>query len=439
MTHTVISAVLNYLSIPYQQDSSSTLSAKQTVLEYAETAILKDESGVLIAIFPAQNRLDLGALKSPVKRKNLRILAEEELTTLENYFKSQSPDPDCKGIRFIFDIGLADNDHIAFKLVDDTTVTLPELNAHQLSNHSLFGICFSAPKPEKDSTLPKLDIRAQLENIEALPVMPEMAIRIMDMRNDPDATIDELTEVVSLDPALAAQVLRYANSALFGQRGQVKTLDDAIFRVLGFENVLHMTLGAAMAKAFKLPKEGQMSAEIYWQNATHSASMAQKLVQSADKSLGLKPGLAYLCGLMHNIGYLVLGTLFPSEYFWFNKVLQAKKDLPVAKIEKSLLGITHMELGVQLMQAWNMPEEIITTIQQHHTPEYDGSNAAYSWLITVTDQILKSQNMSDADSEEVSDTLCARLGLTEDDVFVAMDEVLQSGEELEFLVKSLAA
>jgi HD-like signal output (HDOD) protein len=91
------------------------------------------------------------------------------------------------------------------------------------------------------------------------------------------------------------------------------------------------------------------------------------------------------------------------------------------------------------MQAWNMPEEIITAIQQHHNVDYQGSHEAYSWLVTVSDQILKSQNMSDADTEEVSHKLCEQLGLEEDDVFLAMDEVLQSGEELEFMVKSLAA
>ncbi|MDH5571086.1 MAG: HDOD domain-containing protein [Gammaproteobacteria bacterium] len=438
-THQVFRAVLDYLSIPAQCSTEENTSHPAN----ACSTLLKDDNGFVVAIYPAKNTLTLNTLRTVLHRDDLTCLNSAILDSLNEYFESQVPKPGCNGIKFVFDVALSECDNVIIQ-INDQYIQLPQLNISALSNHSLFGSQISQPESPshssaKTNAVPKLDIRSQLENIQSLPVMPEMATKILALRDNQDATVNQLAEVISMDTGLAAQILRYANSALFGQRGKVKTLDDAIFRVLGFENVLHMALGSALAHAFKLPDDGKLSAEAYWHNATFSASLIQKLAQKTDKSLGIKPGLAYLCGLMHNIGYLVLGTLFPSEYFWFNKVISAKKDTPVAEIEQQLLGITHTELGAQLMAYWNMPEEIITVISKHHTLEYTGKHDVYVQLVIITDQLLKGHNMSDADCDEPSELLCQQLGLNENDIYQAMDEVLQSGEDIDALVKTLAA
>ncbi len=437
-THNVFHAVLDYLAIETQTGETND--------HCAEAVLLKDDQGFVVAVFPENNQLDLSALKAALHRDALRFLSTEDLDALCSYFQKQPANPGSNGFKFVFDEALAEHEHIGVNLDQEAGfLQLPALNSQNLSRHALFGSQISSiqhqrpPADKPGGSAPKLDIREQLNNIHSLPVMPDMALRIMELRNNPDANIDQLVEVVSLDAALSAQVMRYSNSALFGQRGKVKTLNDAIFRVLGYENVLHMALGAAMAKAFKLPENGPLSSDTYWQNATYSASLVQRLSRELDKSLGVKPGLAYLCGLLHNIGYLVLGTLFPSEYFWFNKVLSAKKDSPVIEIEQRLLGITHTELGKQLMQFWHMPEEIISVIAHHHQVEYEGNNDHYVKLVILADQILKSHNKSDADTDEVSETLCKQLGFSDETVYEAMDEILQCGEELDGMVRSMTA
>ncbi|HFQ13901.1 MAG TPA: HDOD domain-containing protein [Gammaproteobacteria bacterium] len=437
-THKVFRAVLDYLAIETRTTASPPAGC-------AEAVLLKDDQGFVAAIFPNRHQLDLSALKNALHRNDLRFLSTAELDTLSNYFRQQPPNPASQGFRFVFDEALAEQDHIGIRIDgEEQPLQLPALNSASLSRHALFGSQISSPMARRPASqqgnndMPKLDIREQLKNIRSLPVMPDMTLRIMELRNNPDADIDQLVGLVSQDGSLAAQVLRYANSALFGQRGRVKTLKDAIFRVLGYENVLHMALGASMARAFKLPESGPLGADSYWHGATYCASLAQRLSRELDKSLGIKPGMAYLCGLLHNIGYLVLGTLFPSEYFWFNKVLGAKKDTPVLEIEQRLLGITHAELGKQLMDFWHMPEEISAVVAHHHQPEQAQAHAAHVALIALADQILKGHGMSDADTDEVSTALCQQLGLEDSQVYEAMDEVLQSGEELEVVVRSMA-
>jgi len=436
-THKVFRVVLDYLAIPVQSGNLQPDDSNR-----ANAVLLKDDQGFIAAIFPATHELDLSATKTILHRDKLRFLGNEDLDALYSYFQQQPPNPASGGFKFVFADALAEFENILITI--DTAASplqLPALDSSTLVNRSLFGSQISKPQSKRSMSnrSPKLDIRKQLENIDNLPVMPDMALRIMELKNDPDANIDQLIDVVSLDTALSSQVMRYANSALFGQRGKVKTLNDAIFRVLGYENVLHMALGSAVAKAFKLPEEGPLGANTYWQNATYSASLVQKLSRQLDKSLGVKPGLAYLCGLLHNVGYLVLGTLFPSEYFWFNKVLSAKKDTPVIEIEQRLLGITHVELGQTLMQFWHMPEEIVAVVASHHQADYQAEYSHYVNLVMLADQILKGHNMSDADSDEISESLCQQLGLSDEQVYESMDEVLQCGEALDAIVKSMAA
>lgn len=438
-THKVFQTVLDYLAIKTQPGERLTADNN-----YAEAVLLKDDQGFVVAIFPAPHKLELSALKAVLHRDELHFLSHGDLDALHHYFQQQPSNPASKGFTFIFAEALAEYENIMI-IIDEQTqpLQLPPLSSSILANRSLFGTSISSPPgngPGSDGEtcgMPKLDIREQLKNIQNLPVMPDIALRIMEIKNNPDANIDQLVDVVSMDVSIAAQVMRYANSALFGQRGKVKTLNDAVFRVLGYENVLHMVLGTAMARAFKLPKNGPLGADTYWQNATYSASLVQKLSRELDESLGVKPGLAYLCGLLHNIGYLVLGSLFPSEYFWFNKVLSAKKDTPVIEIEQRLLGITHIELGEQLMQLWNMPEEIISVIAHHHQIDYEGEHESYVRLLMLADQILKGHNMSDADTDEVSEVLCSQLGISDEQTYEAMDEILQCGKELDVIIKSM--
>lgn len=277
----------------------------------------------------------------------------------------------------------------------------------------------------------------QVSDIEQLPAIPELALRILKLRDNPDATVEQLVDIIMLDPALAAQVIRYANSPLFGQRGNVKTLDDAIFRVLGFETVMYLAIGTAMARAFQFPEAGKLGLNHFWRSATYSAALMQNVTNLIYRDTHLQPGISYLCGLLHNVGFLVLAQIAPDKYTWLNSTLSGDNSDPVTSIEKKILGVTHTELGLRLVEEWGLPAEIAAVVSQHHNTNYQGEFAEYVWLSQVTDQLLKQQELSDADSDELSQTLYEKLGLTDSQLYTALDDVLQSRDVLEAMVHSL--
>ncbi|MFO8024293.1 HDOD domain-containing protein [Thiohalophilus sp.] len=283
----------------------------------------------------------------------------------------------------------------------------------------------------------ELYIADKAQQIDQLPAIPELALRILKLRDDPDATVEQLVDIIMLDPSLAAQVIRYANSPLFGQRGQVKTLDDAVFRILGFETVMYLAIGSAMARAFHFPDSGKLGLNHFWRSATYSAALMQNLSAQIHRDQKLQPGIAYLCGLMHNIGFLVLAQLFPDKYHWLNHALNAGDAGPVIELEEQLLGITHARLGVRLMEEWQMPGELQAVAGHHHNLNYQGEFADYVWLTQVTDQLLKQHDLSDADSAEPASALYQQLGLCKSDLKNALDDVLQSSDVLDAMVHSL--
>lgn len=414
--------------------------------QVAHVSILQDTRGLVLAIYPETQQLNMSSLKSVLTRD----LSFVETDAVINRFSSliQRPDfqPSVKyGMQIIVDEALSNHDIIYFAAPRPCSVL--RLSSDQLgllADDILLGSHFSehhAANPQQQQKTEKsaINLKQRIAKLERLPAMPDMPARILALRNNANSTVDELVAIVEQDPSLAAQIIRYANSAMFRHDSAIISLKDAIDRVLGYDTVLHLTLGYALGRVFKLPSKGPLGSNTFWQNATHSAALAQQLAQAMPKAKRLKPGMAYLAGLLHNIGFLVLNLFFKNEFEWLNKVITANPTNSILVIEQRLLGITHMELGAWLMQAWNMPGELTAAVEHHHALNYQGEYADYAHLINLTERLLKMHAMSDAETDEIPSTLLDELGLQEEQVYLILDSVLQGGQMLREMAKTVSA
>ena len=100
-------------------------------------------------------------------------------------------------------------------------------------------------------------------------------------------------------------------------------------------------------------------------------------------------GLAYLGGLLHNFGYLVLAHVFPPHFSLICRHLEANRQLDHQVIEHHLLGITREQIGAALMRCWEMPEEVVTALRFQGDPGYQGEQAVYPNLIFLAVQLLR--------------------------------------------------
>lgn len=127
-----------------------------------------------------------------------------------------------------------------------------------------------------DNNKETLSFKERVKALHSLPPMPETASEILRLRSIPDVKVEIIVSVIEKDPILVAQIIRYANSAFFGQVGSVKSLKDAIFRVLGVDAVMNMALALSVGTTFKIPKYGPVGAKAIWKSSIYAASLMQR-------------------------------------------------------------------------------------------------------------------------------------------------------------------
>ncbi|MFP5504986.1 MAG: HDOD domain-containing protein [Gammaproteobacteria bacterium] len=292
------------------------------------------------------------------------------------------------------------------------------------------------------------EIRRRIEQVYELPPMPEMARQVLQLRNNPDASIADLAAIVELDPSLSAQVVRYAASPFYAYRGRIDSIHDAITRVLGFDMVMNMALGLATGKSFRNPCEGPLGLHAFWRHAVYSATLVQALAKRMPPSQRPQPGMVYLAGLLHNFGFLLLGHLFPPEFKLLNKLVAAHPESPVTALERCVLGMGqaqnllemgHARIGSWLMQSWQMPAEIIITLQEHHNPAYAGDHAVFPHLVMIADHVLKGRDIGDAPDGELPPMSLEVAGLAEDTVREVVEQLFENCGALDSMAQQLAA
>ena len=275
------------------------------------------------------------------------------------------------------------------------------------------------------------DIRSEIEELTSIPAMPELAQRIVALGPHPE--VRKLVAIVELDPGLAGQMVRQATSPFFGYRGKVNSVSDAITRVLGLEPAMNLAFGVIAGKAMRSPSDGPVGRKAVWLHGAYSAALMQSMAEGLPKSTRVLPGMCYVGGLMHNIGLLLLGHLFPADLHALNKATLENPEIPLIDLEQRLFMTDHTEIGAWLMQKWNMPQEVITTVQKHHDENYRGEYAIYANLALLADRLLKRLDKGDADSEELPSALLADLGLEELDLMDSVQRLLEARSDLDSL------
>lgn len=281
-----------------------------------------------------------------------------------------------------------------------------------------------------------INIRADLDRLSSFPAMPELAKRVMELGADPE--VNDLVAVVELDPGIAAQVVRQATSPFFGYRGTIKSVRDAITRVLGMDRAVNLILGVAVGKALRSPADGPVGRKAIWIHAAYSAALCQALAESLPKEAAVSPGMCYLGGLMHNIGFLLLGHLYPADLHALNKTIAENPGVSIITLERRLFSFDHTEIGMWLMEKWGMPAEILTAVHRHHQVDYRSDHAIYANVTLLSDRLLRRLDLGDGDGSELPPELLGALGLEEAETMGALQRLLESRSDLDNMAKYLA-
>jgi putative nucleotidyltransferase with HDIG domain len=275
----------------------------------------------------------------------------------------------------------------------------------------------------------QLDIQVLLEKLERLPSLPSVAIELLSKIQDNGISAEDIASLIEKDQGLTLQILKLSNSAFYRRAQPVETVKDAVVSV-GLDAVKMMVLSVSILKTFENIKgqEGPgFDPRRFWLHSLACATGARIVCASKYPNLA---EVAFVAGLLHDIGKTVLNELVPDLYA---KVISAARSqhLSALEAERKKMDVDHVVVGNLLAEKWNLPETLRDAIWMHHQPSlHRGSEEARFVLsaVHVADWICNHYGLS-VDPESgwtAADTIeRKRLGLTPVQIYQKLREELR--------------
>lgn len=190
--------------------------------------------------------------------------------------------------------------------------------------------------------------------------MPRAAQKAFELSVNPDADARDFVEVIQADEGLAARILKISNSVYFDRGRKSETIEQSVF-VIGLSELRDLLNATTLNDLFPLKHPLR---EQFWSNAIGTAIAAKILAQRVAPD---KTGAAFMCGMMHDIGKLLLLQRATGDY---EKVFQIVKDTgrPFHEAEIEFFVFTHCEIGQLVAKQWNFSEDMLAVIRCHHDP-----------------------------------------------------------------------
>jgi len=279
------------------------------------------------------------------------------------------------------------------------------------------------------------DLREAINQIKALPPLPGVAARIMKLAADPLADSVKLAEIVELDPLLTTQVIRWASSPLYGYKGKISSVREAINRVLGYQFVFDLVLGLSALSPLKAPSEGVIGTRSFWTHALASTHLMSALNDLRPLEDRIDSQTVFFVALMHNIGFPLLGDQFRKEFEMLSYLVEANPSLDLAKLEKFAFGVNHCELGSWLLKTWNMPLAVIDVVYHHHNPHYRGEHYKLNLLTYLSDKLLASIDIGDTHEIGDFDSILNELNLKALPVQAQLERLASELDEIKNMVE----
>lgn len=211
-----------------------------------------------------------------------------------------------------------------------------------------------------------LQIISQLGNIDELPTIPQVVLRLNSVLADPNSSARDVANLVSEDQVLTTRILKLVNSAFYGYPGQIKTLTHAVV-ILGFREVKNVVLTSQIFDLFKTSYKAignLFDINLLW---THSVGCAVISRNIASKIRYPEPEEMFTAGLIHDIGKIIELRCVPEKMADVFQMVE-DRNIYMLEAERDVLGVTHCEIGRVMAEMWDFPPEIESCIAMHHTP-----------------------------------------------------------------------
>ncbi len=227
----------------------------------------------------------------------------------------------------------------------------------------------------------ELSLQDIVQKVEELPALPHVTYRVMRLTSDPQTSIQQLANMIVKDQVLTAKVLRMANSAYYGYARRIYSINEALV-ILGFKTIRNLVMAASVYNVMDKELQGYfLPRGDLWKHCMATALTARSLAKKVGYD---RFEQAFIAGLLHDIGKVILNTYMKTL---FEKVLETvnQEHIPFMQAEHQILGFDHAAVGSRVAEKWNLPEELVEAIANHHCPSQAKINPKLTSLTHVAD------------------------------------------------------
>lgn len=218
--------------------------------------------------------------------------------------------------------------------------------------------------------------------------MPPVAAEVMKKAEDPDTDLPSLASLISRDAALAVRVLKIANSSFYSMPRKIETIQQGIV-LLGYSTLRTVVVAASIKDVFA---RFGLAERLLWEHAI-AAGVAATLL--AKRVGGLARDEAFVGGLLHDIGKLVMHSQAEKKYQRVMQVVYAEEQEPI-DAEQEIFGFDHSEVGKLLLAKWGLPDRLALAVGAHHeleAPDHIDGSKPLAALLQVSDRICLREGM----------------------------------------------
>lgn len=225
------------------------------------------------------------------------------------------------------------------------------------------------------------DISYLLEEVVTLPSLPRTVAHISQLVADPDCSLATVAKAISADPAIALKTLRLVNSAFYGLRQKVSTVEHAVV-LLGMKVIKNLVFTATVFDTLK------SSVDTLLRHSVSCGVAMRVLVESTRGASVESAEEAFIYGLLHDVGMIIFEQFLPKEFEMISTACQVR-GIPRFQAEREIIGVDHAVMGAKLAQKWKLPDNIVNVIAGHHDLEQcvDPAMKSVSATLSVADYI----------------------------------------------------
>jgi HD-like signal output (HDOD) protein len=227
-----------------------------------------------------------------------------------------------------------------------------------------------------------MDPKTLVKDLDHLVSLPDICIRVNQLMGSGNYSSSQVADIISQDVDISARLLRVVNSSFFGLPAKIETLSRAI-TIVGADELRNLVMAATAMRTFTgIPKQLVDMTE-YWQHSVTTGVIAQSLAKHCNV---LHNERLFVMGLMHDVGRLVIYLTLPEKATDILFITGGDNWI-LAQTESEILGFTHLDVGAELMHAWDLPESFAAVAGNHNHPQQAGEYQLETSLVHIAKAI----------------------------------------------------